>query len=88
MNPRHHTFIRLESLTSPAGKDLVDIFENYWWVVDSFENVVFFMGQTPQCNPKKEEAEALRDLSYPGYEVRQIPFVFIPLACEEFDYDV
>lgn len=48
--------------------------DNYWVVVD--ECLLFYKKTSPQCNSNQEIAEKVRDIIYPGAEVRLIPLVY------------
>ena len=80
--------VPIAKLTSGAGKDLVQVFNNYWWITDHNDNALFFRSRNPQCNANQKVAESIRDRLYPGYEVRLLPIALIPIKVTdgEFDY--
>ena len=88
MNEKYMKRITVESLTSAAGKDIVQIFHDTWWVVDKDGNVLFSRGTSAQCNRNKEIAQSFVDRMYPDCEIKFIPVAFIPVSCGDFDYEI
>lgn len=70
--------IPISELISTNGKDVVQIYKNYYWVVTPNDEVLFFKGRTPQCNADKKCAESFLEKLYPNCTVEQIPIAFVP----------
>jgi hypothetical protein len=58
----------------------------HYWVVDAGD-LLFFRGQSPQCNVSQKIAERLA-AAVPSAEVRWLKRVFVPIKTTEFYFDV
>jgi hypothetical protein len=92
MAPEHtmRTF-PIEKMTDPHGRRLVQVYEDYWWVVNENDELYFYGTQrspylSPQCNMNRSIAEKLAtSVSYESVkEVRQIPLVFVPVRINDY----
>lgn len=77
----------IEKLASPDRKDLVQIFKDYWWIVDEKDNVLFNRGRNPMCNPNKKIVEQIRDGSYPGCDIRLVPYAYLSIRIPSCDFE-
>ncbi len=48
-----------------------------WWVVDADGNPIVYRNVHPQCNPVQAITENTRDSLFPGFEVKQLPVVYL-----------
>lgn len=80
--------VPLTNLTSPDKKDLVQIYRDYWWVLDADQNTLWYHGRSPQCNPDEEICKGIRDRLYPGMSIQLVPVAFIPIRSNDYDFDV
>ena len=72
----HITKEHISKLIDPRQHDVVQIYTDYWWVVED-EYVLFYKGYSPQCNKKKEIMERVRARIYPHCTLRQIDVAYI-----------
>ena len=82
-------------MSEPAGKleyhtipdwdrprdGMFTIIQDAWWCVDESGDPLFFSKcNSPQCNAHKSIADRLAN----GRNVRQLPFVYVPLRIEDY----
>lgn len=81
----------IDQMTDPRGKGMVQIYEDYWWVVSENEELYFYGTQhspylSPQCNLNQSiVAKIAADPYHENVkEVRQIPLVFVPIHISDY----
>jgi hypothetical protein len=84
-NKYNFKFVKISDLNYPKD-GMFSIYADHWWIVTSDGEIMFYKGTSPQCNSSKRIAESIRNTQYPDCEVKQIPFVFIPIRTNDFDY--
>jgi hypothetical protein len=84
-NELDYKLIKISELNYPKD-GMFSIYADYWWVVTTDEELMFYKGMSPQCNASKRIVETIRNTQYPECEVRQIQFVFMPIKVGHLDY--
>ena len=72
-----YTRVKVSDITSPLGKDVVQVFENRYWVVTQEDEVLLYRGYSPQCNMHKAIAESMLKM-HEGCTIKQLPVAFVP----------
>lgn len=72
-----YTKVPISKITDPIGKDVVQLYHNYWWSVTDDNCVLFFRGKTPQCNMSKNICERITKQFHPECKVKQIPLAYV-----------
>jgi hypothetical protein len=57
-----YTKVKIADITTPTGKDVVQVLEDRYWVVTPANEVLLYRGRIPQCNPHKSIAERIARL--------------------------
>lgn len=76
--------VPLSDITSPLKYGPLNVYKDCWWVVDTEDNVFFYLGQSysPQCNKTKTIAE------FAAERIGGCHIVFVPWAWVKFSmYD-
>ena len=68
--------VKVEDLTNSRLYDVVQLYHDYWWVVTEDNCVLFYRGNSPQCNPNKELCESFLR-KHPECHCEQIPLAFV-----------
>lgn len=77
------TFVPLDKATTPTT-GMFQVYVDWWWCVTPEEQLMFYHEDAPQCNRQEKLARRLHDRLYPGYEVRQIPVVYVPINPRDY----
>jgi hypothetical protein len=78
-----HTKVKIADITTPTGKDVVQVFEDRYWVVTPADEVLLYRGYTPQCSPYRSIAERMARL----YEDEDCTIKYLPIAFVPRDVD-
>jgi hypothetical protein len=74
-----YTKVKIADITTPTGKDVVQVFEDRYWVVTPAGEVLLYRGHFPQCNHHKSIAERIARLHKDeGCTVKHLPIAFVP----------
>lgn len=71
--------MKIKELESIDGKDIVQVYQDYWWIVNGEGNVLFNKSRSPLCNSNSKIVESIRDKMFPDCEVKQIPVAFLEI---------
>lgn len=78
----------IEELAKPRN-GFVEVFVDYWWVVNSLNQICLYGGKTPQCNRDRRIGEGVLALHWKGQDVHLelLPVIFLPHRCEDYVYN-
>jgi len=77
-----YTLVSLEDAMSPIGKDVVQIYENYYWIIYDGDKILFHKSGGKICNQNKSITDKFieifkRDYG-PKFHIRKVHIVFVP----------
>jgi len=70
--------IPMDEAATYKGKNMVAVYENYYWIATKENMLLVHARGTPQCNRIKRNAECLLK-THPGCRLVQIPVVFLEI---------
>ena len=76
-------FVPIDKASAPKS-GMFEVYKDYWWVVTPDEEIMFYREHSPQCNRDEAIAKRVHEKLYPGYEVRQLPLVFVPINPRDY----
>lgn len=74
-------------VTEPRNHSIVQVYRDFWWVVDKDGNIALWEGRAPQCNPSRELADILLKSTaskFGGVALEQIPLAFVEVDVRDF----
>ena len=72
-----YTRVKVSDITSPLGKDVVQVLEDRYWVVTQEDEVLLYRGYSPQCNRNKKIVEKQMRM-HEGCTIKHLPVAFVP----------
>lgn len=69
--------VKVDDITSPLGKDVIQVLEDRYWIITPDDEVLLYQGYSPQCNRNKAIVERMMH-RHRGCTVRHLPVAFVP----------
>jgi len=69
------TKIPISELTTP--KHGYFTYVDYYWIITTNSEALFYKGHTPQCNRSEQIAESIKNKLYPDCHVQFLPVAYI-----------
>lgn len=82
-----YKFVRVEHVVEPPDRGMVQIYSDCWWTTRGGEELAFFKGHAPQCNPNESIVKRLAEHKPWDVEVKLVPRVYLPVTVHECFYD-
>ena len=73
-----------EFITHPANGSFVQVYRDYWWIVDKDDQIAIWDGRSPQCNPSLSIAYRFVGRIEGAVGAIQIPLAFIKVDLNDY----
>jgi len=76
-------FVPIAEASKPKN-GMFQLYVDYWWCVTPDEEIMLYRRTSPQCNHNEDCARRVNEKLYPGYEIRQLPVIFVPIDPRDY----